>query len=61
MNEKLVPGSTVIIRAFDDVPEHEFVIDEVHEDCVTGIATTGPLARSYGEPSHDLILRVLDT
>ena len=60
MIEDLRPGARVLIRAFDDVPEHEFVIDEVHEDCVTGFATSGPLAGCYGEPSHDLILRVLD-
>jgi hypothetical protein len=58
--ETLNPGTRVVIRAFDDVPEHEFVIDEVHEDCVTGFAITGPFAGTYGEPSHDLILRVLD-
>ena len=60
MNDRLRPGSRVFIRAFDDVPEHEFVIEDVQDDCVTGFATYGPLAGEYGEPSHDLILRVLD-
>ncbi|MDU9004282.1 hypothetical protein [Sedimentitalea todarodis] len=56
----LQPGVTVVIRAFDDVPQHCFRVDEVHEDCVTGTATTGPLAGHYGEPSIGLILRVVD-
>lgn len=58
MTDDLRPGAIVVIRAFDDVPEHRFRIDEVFEDCVTGTATTGPLAGHYGEPSLDLILRV---
>ena len=53
---ELQPGDVVIIRASDDWPEHLFRIDEVHEDCVTGTATTGPLAGQYGEPEFDLIL-----
>ena len=48
-------GTVVIIAAFDDVPEHQFVIHTVELDCVTGIALTGPLAGSYGEPDLDLI------
>ena len=58
---QLRPGSIVVLRAFDDVPEHRFRIEEVHEDCVTGVALSGPLAGSYGEPSLDLILEVLTT
>lgn len=57
---KLAHGDHVIIRAFDEVPEHIFLIDEVYEDCITGIALTGPLAGEYGEPDFDLILRVID-
>jgi hypothetical protein len=49
------PGDTVTIRAFDDVPEHQFEVQEVHEDCVTGVALTGPLAGCYGEPPIDLV------
>ena len=56
---ELNPGDVVVIRAFDDVPEHLFQIDEVFEDCVTGTALTGPLAGEYGEPSLDLIVRVV--
>ncbi len=57
---KLAPGDHVIIRAFDDIPEHVFEIDEVFEGCVTGYALTGPLAGAYGEPERDLILRVIN-
>ena len=55
----LTPGCIVVIAAFDDVPEHSFRVEEVFEDCVTGIALTGPLAGEYGEPDLSLILRVL--
>ena len=55
----LTPGCIVLIAAFDDVPEHSFRVEEVFEDCVTGIALTGPLAGEYGEPDLSLILRVL--
>ena len=53
------PGDVVVIQAFDDVPEHEFRIDEVLDDCVTGVALTGPLAGEYGEPERSMIVRVL--
>ena len=58
--QKLAPGVSIVIRAFDDIPEHMFKIDEVYEDCVGGYSLTGPLAGEYGEPEFDLILRVLD-
>ncbi len=58
---KLNPGDVVVVRAFDDVPEHLFRVDEVFEDCVTGFAVTGPLAGSYGEPAVEIILRVIST
>lgn len=51
----LRPGVIVVIAAFDDIPEHLFRIDEVHEDCVTGIALSGPFAGEYGEPDIALI------
>ena len=57
----LTPGCVVLIAAFDDVPEHTFRVEEVFEDCVTGIALTGPFAGEYGEPEIELILRVLAT
>ncbi len=54
------PGDVVVIAAFDDVPEHLFQVDEVFEDCVTGVALTGPLQGEYGEPELSMIIRVLD-
>ncbi len=57
---KLAPGVRVIIRAFDDIPEHIFEIHEVHEDCVCGHALTGPLAGEYGEPETQMVLRIID-
>ncbi|WP_170374157.1 hypothetical protein [Ruegeria atlantica] len=56
---ELNPGDVVVVRAFDDVPEHLFRVDEVFEDCVTGFAVTGPLAGSYGEPTLEIILRIV--
>lgn len=55
----LRPGDVVVIGAFDDVPEHQFRIEEVLDDCVTGVALTGPLAGEYGEPELDQIVRVV--
>ena len=54
------PGDTVVIAAFDDVPEHLFAVDEVHDDFVTGRALTGPLAGEYGEPDRSMIVRVVE-
>jgi hypothetical protein len=55
MTETIKPGDVVTILAFDDVPEHQFLVDEVHDDCVTGVALTGPLAGEYGEPDLSLV------
>lgn len=52
---ELREGDTVLVSAFDDVPQHLFLIQSVEEDCVTGFALTGPLAGSYGEPPIELI------
>ncbi len=54
--DRLYTGAVVIIASFDEIPEHQFVIHSVEVDCVTGIALTGPLAGSYGEPGLELIL-----
>lgn len=54
------PGDVVAIAAFDDVPEHLFQIDEVLDDCITGVALSGPLKGEYGEPELSMIIRVLD-
>lgn len=55
MTSPIRPGDVVVIRAFDDVPEHLFRVDEVLDDCVTGEALSGPLAGEYGEPELDQI------
>ncbi len=53
-------GDVVTIKAFDEVPEHLFLVQEVFEDFVAGVALTGPLAGSYGEPDRSQ-LRPLGT
>lgn len=58
MEDQLNEGTIVVIRAFDDIPEHLFRISEVYEDCVGGYSITGPLKGEYGEPEFDLILRI---
>ena len=55
----ITPGSIVLLASFDDIPSHQFLVDEVFEDCITGTALTGPLAREYGEPDIALVLQVL--
>ena len=55
----LTSGKRVLIRGFDDVPEHVFVIHTIEDGYVTGMAVTGPLAGEYGEPDIELVLRVL--
>ncbi|NIZ63493.1 hypothetical protein DL239_21280 [Sedimentitalea sp. CY04] len=57
---QLACGQHVVIAAFDDIPEHEFKITEVFDDCVGGYSLTGPLAGEYGEPDFEMILRVID-
>jgi len=52
---ELKPDAVVVIRAFDDVPEHLFRIHSVEEDRVTGVALSGPFAGSYGEPPLELV------
>ncbi|SPH22349.1 hypothetical protein ASD8599_03093 [Ascidiaceihabitans donghaensis] len=56
--DDLKEGDVVVVQAFDDLPEHLFEVHEVHEDCVTGCAITGPLVGVYGEPEFELILRI---
>ena len=57
--EDLQPGCIVLIAGFDDIPSHQFLVQEVFEDCITGTALTGPVAGEYGEPDIALFLRVL--
>ena len=52
-------GDVVIIRGFDDIPDHQFQVEEVYEDLVTGTALTGPLAGEYGEPDREMIVEVI--
>ena len=40
----LTPGMRVLIRAFDDVPEHVFEVHTSEDGFVTGLALTGPFA-----------------
>ena len=55
----LTPGCIVLIDGFDDIPAHQFLVDEVFDDFITGKALTGPLAGEYGEPEMILVLEVL--
>ena len=60
MNELIItPGCIVLIEGFDDVPAHQFLVDEVFDDYITGTALTGPLDGEYGEPEMILVLEVL--
>ncbi|WP_120503849.1 hypothetical protein [Sulfitobacter mediterraneus] len=53
--DDLQEGDVIVIRAFDDWPEHLFEVDETFDDCVSGYSITGPLAGVYGEPGYELI------
>ena len=55
----LQPGCIVLIAGFDDLPEHQFQVEEVHEDLVTGTVLTGPLAGEYGEPGIEMIVKLI--
>ena len=55
----LTPGCIVLIDGFDDIPAHQFLVDEVFDDFITGKALTGPLAGEYGEPEMIIVLEVL--
>jgi hypothetical protein len=44
----ITPGSTVLIAGFDDIPSHQFLVQEVFEDCITGTALTGSSASLNG-------------
>ncbi len=57
---QLKEGDIVVIRAFDDIPEHLFQVSEVYDDCITGYSISGPLEGEYGEPAFDLVLRLHD-
>ena len=57
--KELHPGCIVLIAAFDDIPEHQFQVDQVYDDLVTGVALTGPFAGEFGEPDIGMIVRVI--
>ena len=60
MSELIITsGCVVLIKGFDDIPAHQFLVDEVFDDFITGKALTGPLAGEYGEPEITFVLRVL--
>ena len=60
MSELLItPGCVVLIKGLDDIPAHQFLVDEVFDGFITGTALTGPLAGEYGEPEITLVLEVL--
>ena len=40
----LTPGMHVLMRVFDDVPEHVFEVHTIEDDLVTGQTLTGSLA-----------------
>ena len=52
-------GCIVLIEGFDDIPEHEFRIDEVYEEFITGMALSGPFAGEYGEPDIEMIVKLI--
>ena len=56
---EIKPGDVVVIRGFDDIPEHQFQVEEVYQDLVTGTVLTGPLAGEYGEPDIEMIVEVI--
>ena len=56
---KLKEGSLVLIKAFDDAPEHRFRVTDVWDDVFGGVALDGPLKSSYGEPCYAQIGKVL--
>ena len=60
MSELIItPGCIVLIEGFDDIPAHQFLVNEVFDDFITGKALSGPLAEEYGEPEITLVLEVL--
>ena len=56
---EIKPGDVVVIGGFDDIPEHQFQVEEVYKDLVTGTVLTGPLAGEYGEPEIEMIVEVI--
>ena len=40
------PGCIVLIAGFDDIPKHQFLVEEVFQDCITGTPSQAPLRAS---------------
>ncbi len=57
----ITPGCIVLISGFDDIPEHQFLVEEIFEDLITGRFLTGPLAGEYGELDVERVLKVLSS
>ena len=55
----LFPGCIVLIAAFEDVPEHQLLVQDVFEESIGGMALTGPFAGAYGEPDLSQIIAIL--
>ena len=58
-DSNLKSGCVVLIASFDDIPEHQFLVEDVFDDCITGVSLTGPLSGVYGEPELELLVKVL--
>ena len=56
---EIKPGDVVVIGGFDDIQDHQFQVEEVYEDLVTGTVLTGPLAGEYGEPDIEMIVEII--
>jgi hypothetical protein len=56
---EIKPGDVVVIGGFDDIPDHQFQVEEVYEDLVTGTVLTGRFAGVYGEPDIEMIVEVI--
>ena len=57
--EDLKEGSVITITGFDDIEEHQFLVHQVFDDCVSGYSLTGSLIGEYGEPTYDIIKEVV--
>ena len=55
-NLEIKPGDVVVIGGFADIPDHQFQVEEVQEDLITGTVLPGPLAGEYGEPDREMIV-----
>ena len=47
----ITPGSTVLIAGFDDIPAHQFLVEEALKDCKQHDAARGDGKVSHPRPS----------